>query len=296
MSTFNAIDLSLLPAPDVIESLDYEVIFSAMLATLRSKAPDFSALVESDPAYKVLEVAAYRELMLRQRVNDASRAVMLAYANGNDLENLAANFNVQRQIVIPANPDAEPPTPAVYETDTALRKRTLLALEAITTAGSEGSYIFHALSASGDVKAATAASPSPGQVSVTILSHSNGGAASGDLLTTVATALNAEEVRPLTDQVTVQAATIQRYSVEATLTLKSGASSALVMTAAEQALQAYAATNFKLQATVALSGIYAALHQTAGVEKVNLSSPSADIICGVNAAPLIENITLNVEG
>ncbi|MCP3968509.1 MAG: hypothetical protein GY718_19555, partial [Lentisphaerae bacterium] len=148
------------------------------------------------------------------------------------------------------------------------------------------------LSASGDVKAVTAASPSPGQVSVTILSHSNGGTASGNLLTTVATALNAEEVRPLTDQVTVQAATIQRYSVTATLTLRSGASSALVMTAAEQALQAYATTNFKLQATVALSGIYAALHQTAGVEKVNLSSPSADIICEVNAAPLIENITL----
>ncbi|MCP4102604.1 MAG: baseplate assembly protein [Lentisphaerae bacterium] len=296
MSTFSAIDLSLLPAPDVIEPLDYEIIFSAMLATLQSKAPEFSALVESDPAYKVLEVAAYRELMLRQRVNDAARAVMLAYATGNDLENLAANFNVQRQIVVPANPDVEPPTPAVYETDTALRKRTLLALEAITTAGSEGSYIFHALSASGDVKAVTAASPSPGQVSVTILSHSNGGAASGDLLTTVSTALNAEEVRPLTDQVTVQSAIIQRYSVTATLTLKSGASSALVMTAAEQALQAYAATNFKLQATVALSGIYAALHQTAGVEKVNLSSPSADIICGVNAAPLIENITLTVEG
>ncbi|MCP4101043.1 MAG: baseplate assembly protein, partial [Lentisphaerae bacterium] len=60
MSTFNAIDLSLLPAPDVIEPLDYEVIFSAMLTTLRSKTPEFSALVESDPAYKVLEVAAYR--------------------------------------------------------------------------------------------------------------------------------------------------------------------------------------------------------------------------------------------
>ncbi|MCP4102949.1 MAG: baseplate assembly protein, partial [Lentisphaerae bacterium] len=72
MSTFNAIDLSLLPAPNVIEPLDYEIIFSAMLTDLQSKATEFSALVESDPAYKVLEVAAYRELMLRQRVNDAS--------------------------------------------------------------------------------------------------------------------------------------------------------------------------------------------------------------------------------
>ena len=48
----------------------------------------FTALVESDPAWTILEVAAYRELLLRQRINDASRAVMLAFATGADLEHL----------------------------------------------------------------------------------------------------------------------------------------------------------------------------------------------------------------
>ncbi|MCP3967439.1 MAG: hypothetical protein GY750_14680 [Lentisphaerae bacterium] len=72
MTTFNAIDLSLLPAPDVIETLDYELILAGMIADLQAKAPEFSALVESDPAFKILEAAAYREVILRQRVNDAS--------------------------------------------------------------------------------------------------------------------------------------------------------------------------------------------------------------------------------
>lgn len=64
---FTAVDLSQLPAPSVVETLDFETILQAMLDDLLARDPDFSALVESDPAYKILEVAAYRELLLRQR-------------------------------------------------------------------------------------------------------------------------------------------------------------------------------------------------------------------------------------
>ena len=45
---------------------------------------------------------AYRELLIRQRVNDAARGVMLATASGTDLDNLAANFNVERLLITPA--------------------------------------------------------------------------------------------------------------------------------------------------------------------------------------------------
>ena len=76
--SFTAVDLSRLVAPTVVETLDFETIFAAMLADLQARDSAFSALVESDPAYKILEVAAYRELLIRQRVNDAGRAVMLA--------------------------------------------------------------------------------------------------------------------------------------------------------------------------------------------------------------------------
>jgi phage-related baseplate assembly protein len=95
MSGFSAIDLTKLNAPDIIETLDFENIFNDMVAELKSRDNAFDALLESEPVIKVLEVAAYREVLLRARINDASKAVMLAYAKTSDLDNLAAYFGVQ---------------------------------------------------------------------------------------------------------------------------------------------------------------------------------------------------------
>lgn len=95
-STFTALDLSQLPPPEVVEGLSFETILAEMTADLKARDPAFDALVESDPAMKILEVAAYRELLLRQRVNDAARGVMLAYAAGADLDHLGALFGVKR--------------------------------------------------------------------------------------------------------------------------------------------------------------------------------------------------------
>ena len=86
--TFTAVDLSRLPAPSVVEALNYETIYAAMLEQLQLFVPDFDATVESDPAVKILQVAAYRELLLRQRVNDAARQVMVAFATGANLKAL----------------------------------------------------------------------------------------------------------------------------------------------------------------------------------------------------------------
>ncbi len=62
---FTAVDLSQLRAPGVIEDLNFETILQGMLADLQARDPEFSALVESDPAFKILQVAAFRELLLR---------------------------------------------------------------------------------------------------------------------------------------------------------------------------------------------------------------------------------------
>lgn len=101
--SFNAIDLSKLPAPDVVEQLDFETILSDMKTSLIDLQPSLKDVLslESEPLVKLLEVSAYRELLLRQRVNDASRSVMLAYARGNDLDNLAVLFGIERQKIIP---------------------------------------------------------------------------------------------------------------------------------------------------------------------------------------------------
>ena len=70
----NITDISSLATPDIIETLDYEEILQRMKDDLVARDPDFVHLLESDPAMKVMEVAAWRELLIRQRVNDAARA------------------------------------------------------------------------------------------------------------------------------------------------------------------------------------------------------------------------------
>jgi len=299
MTQFSQIDLAQIPAPDIVETLSFETILAAMLADLQSRDATFTALLESDPAYKILEVAAYRELLLRQRVNDAARAVMLATAVGTDLDHLAANFNVSRLLVTPADPDTIPPTAAVYETDIAFRARVQFAFEGLSTAGPVGSYIFHGLGAAGTVKDiavdavtfhvtaglividhdAALAQPEPGKVAVTVLSSVGDGTASSDLLAAVAAALDAEAVRPLTDRVTVRSADIVNYSVTATLTFYDGPSSATVLAAANTALTAYIGAQRKIGYDVTRSGLFAALHQP-GVQNVVLTAPAADVVIG----------------
>lgn len=272
-----AINLAQLPAPNVVEPQDYEVILAEMLADLRTRAPEYNALVESDPAYKVLEVAAYRELLIRQRVNDASRSVMVAYAKESDLDNLAALFDVKRQIVTPGDPDARPPIEDVMESDERLRQRVHLSLEGFSTAGPIGAYIYHALEASGEVKDVSVSSPSPGEVVVTVLSEDGNGTPSPDLQNAVLTRLNREDVRPLTDRVTVQAAQVTEYTVDARLTFYNGPDMGVVAEEARKNVADYVTNQHRLGYDIALSGLYAALHQP-GVQNVQLNSPAADII------------------
>ena len=100
-----AIDLSQLPAPNVIEPLDYETILAAHLVDLEAQGVDLEELTESDPAIKVVQLNAYRELKLRQRINEAGRALMLAYAKKTDLDHIGANMDVPRLQIWPADPD-----------------------------------------------------------------------------------------------------------------------------------------------------------------------------------------------
>lgn len=297
MSTiYTPIDLSTVPAPNVVEALSYETILAAMLADLQARDTAFTALVESDPAYKILEVAAYRELLIRQRVNDGARAVMLAYATGSDLENLSALFGVTRKILSAGNPTALPPILPTYETDTALRYRTQLALEGLSSAGPVGAYQFHALSVDGVKDAGIQGPPDtdPGDVLVTILSATGSGAAAGPLIAAVNAALNAEDVRPLTDQVTVQSAAIVNYEIIATLYIPTGPDPTAVQTAALASVQAFVESRHRVGADVRLSGLYAALH-VGGVERVTLSAPgiTADLVITAVQAPFCTDITLS---
>lgn len=297
MAGYTSIDLSQLPAPDVIEVLDFEAIVTAMRDDLVLRFPDIGGVIdlETEPARKLIEVFAYREMMLRSRINSAARAVMLAYATGADLDHLAALFGVERLVIDAGNPGAVPPVAPTYEADDDMRRRLQLSLEAFSTAGPSGAYIFHALSSSPQVLDASATSPEPGDVVVTVLSRTGSGAAGAGLLSAVEAALSDEDVRPLCDNVLVQSATIVEYEITATLRFLPGPDPQTVMNAAQAAAAAYAAAQHRIGLDIAISGIHAALHQP-GVARVDLVSPTGNIAISATQASYCTAITLTDGG
>lgn len=287
-----SMDMTLLPPPAVIETLDFEVILDRLKVRLAQLLPDLDLDLESEPALKLLQVMAYQEMLLRQRINDASRANMLAYATGTDLDHLAANFQVQRLVIDAGDPEAIPPVPPTMEADARLRERVQMALEGITTAGSRESYRFHALTASAEVADVGVDSPSPGLVRVTVLPIAEDGVASGALLDTVEAALNAEDVRPLTDAVQVQAATIIPQTIQATLYRNTGPSGDAGADAAHAELPVWLDSIRRLGAGLPRSGIFAALHQS-GIARVALTEPAADVICDTTECVWVTSIDIN---
>ncbi|MEK7890086.1 baseplate J/gp47 family protein [Burkholderia contaminans] len=290
------IDLSQLPSPDVVETIDYETLLAARKARFVSLYPadeqaEIAATLalESEPVVKLLQENAYRELVLRQRVNDAARAVMLAYAVGTDLDHLAALFGIRRLTITPADPEHN--LAAVMESDTDLRARTQLAPQSLSVAGPEGAYVSHARNADGRVLDASAVSPAPCEVLVSVLARDGDGTADPALIAAVEAALQADDVRPLTDKVTVRGAEILRYQVRARLVFFAGPDRAVALAEANRAMKKYTESMHRLGMEVTLDGIYAAA-RAAGVQKVILESPAAGLPATKQQAPYCTGIEL----
>ncbi len=275
-ATPTTLDLSRLAAPVFVEQLTFEAILAQMIAEVQARQPEFDATVDSDPAVKLLQVAAYREMLIRQAFQDGAAQLLVAYATGANLDHLGALVGVARLVITPANDQTG--APAVMEDDAALRARIVLAPESFTSAGPELAYVSHAKGASGDVLDASATSPTPGQVLVSVLSRQGDGTASPQLIAAVNSIVTDKKVRPLGDHVGTDSARIVRFAVSASLVTFAGPDVTVVLAAARAALDAYLADNRKLGRTLTRSGIIAAL-TVAGVHRVDLATPAADVAC-----------------
>ena len=278
------VDLSKLDAPKVLEDLDFESLLADRKAEFIALFPqDERAFwqarlsLESEPIAKLLQEVVYLQLMERNRINNAAKATMLAYASGSDLDVIAANYNVKRQVIQEANNNVTPKIPEILEDDTSLRLRTQLAFEGLSVAGPRSAYIFHALSAHPDVADVSVVSPQPANVTVTILSRNGQGEADENILNVVRAKLNDDDIRPIGDRVIVQSAVIQSYEIRAKLHLYRGPEYEPIKAAALKKLTAYTKEKHRLGRDISLSGIYAALHLE-GVQRVELISPTADIV------------------
>jgi len=291
----SSVDLSQLPAPEIVDVPDFEILlavrkaaFVALYPAEEQDAVRRTLALESDPVVKQLQENTYREILLRQRINEAAQAVMVAYALGSDLDQLAANYGVGRLVVTPADDSAVPPVAAVMEADDELRLRVPQAFEGLSVAGPTAAYEFHARSADGRVADAAATSPAPATVVITVLSREGNGAAPADLLAVVDAALNDESIRPLADRVTVQSAAIVPYEVNAILYFYPGPEAEPILAAARARLEKYIASQTRLGRDIRRSAIYAALH-VEGVQRVELASPAQDVVLDKTQAAWCES-------
>lgn len=296
------IDLSQLPEPSVIESVSFELIlaerkerFISLNPVEKQDAVRATLELESEPITKLLQENAYREMLLRQRINESALAVMLAFAADGDLDQIAANFNLKRLELSKGDPLAVPPIPPTMESNDDLRARCQMAFEGLSVAGPRGAYIYHALSADGQVSDVSAESPAPCEVVVSVLSREGKGVASPALLAKVKAALTDEDVRPLGDRLTVQSVTIVEYAVEAVLYYYPGPESEPIRAAAEKSLQAYIGNQRRIGRDIRRSALYAALH-VEGVQRVELVKPASDIVLTKEQAGYCISATISLGG
>lgn len=291
------IDLTGLPKPSLIETPDAELYLASLKAdfarewdAIRGDRPAIDVLaLEHEPITGLLRVAAECRRFMTGRINDAARALLVAYATGNDLDHVGAFFGVARMVMTPASGGA----PAVMEDDDRFKRRIQLAPDAFSSGGPRGAYIFHGLSIDPGVYDCWAWKLAPGQVEV-VLAGPNGADVSNDIVAKLVDHFANDDKVPLTDAVSVVRAQPVHYSVAATLFLSRGPDPALVAATSEAALRRYASSRLRIARSVYSTGLNAALTST-GIEKVIRPSPSGDVLVSDRQIAVLTTVDLETE-
>lgn len=170
---------------------------------------------------------------------------------------------------------------ADVETDERYRERIRLAPESFTCAGSAGAYRYHALKAHQDIAEAAVWTPRPGTVEV-ILVATGGELPSDEMLAAVRDKLSADDVRPLTDTVTVRGPELVSYEVDVEwdLSRRDAALSASIQVAVADAVEEYrvwqrSAAGRDINPTRLIS-----LMQQAGARRVRVVQPEFTPLTG----------------
>lgn len=324
--------LALLPPPAVIKDVDYEAIRSARIADLRVRLtaagiPYDVDVLETDPGVILQEEAAVREVLNLVSINDAAKAVMILYAEGDDQDNLYPLVGIRRLTVTPADPTATPPVAAVMEDDGDFRARAVIALEGTAPGLTGGGYAAIALRAAPSVKRVALLRQSGGVVRVALQGRSNNqgattvttnpdgsmtavwtadvatanndGSVSDDVVRAVASALN-DDWSPdpstgsqLTDIPMVSSAVPLPYDVVARAVVPRGPSVATVLTQSLNQLVAAVQLLRVIDGGVPTDALIAA-GRLAPMTKLILDSPAADITPTAGQIAFPRTITLTV--
>lgn len=273
------IDISKLPPPNIVPELSYDALLSDIKADHIAINPGIEAALDlrSEPVSKQLEGLAGRELKVRALYNDNARQSLLAFANGTNLDAIAANYGVMR---------------LDDETDERFRKRIQIAPNSWSVAGPADAYIFWALTADVNITDVEVTSPAGAEVLIKILMQT--GDPSAFVISEVATTLNAKTLRPVGDRITVAPCVRDAFNQALNLTLKSGVDQSKVISAAEAAVRKYCAEERRIGGKITKSkfvGVATAIEGVADGAAPNM----ADYIgSGAGHAPELGALTINI--
>ncbi|WP_455480088.1 baseplate J/gp47 family protein [Bartonella sp. B23] len=265
--------------PEIISELSFEEIRAASLACLKEQLPDYTFL-ESDPAIKVIEAFSYRELLLRQRINEAARANLLDFATGSSLDDLGDWHGVERMD---------------NEDDDRYRERIRLYVRSGKGSGTEPYYRFVALSADSRVKDAIIYRKGKDPtIHVALFGNDEQETASEDLLEKVSEALHKKNVIMTNDTIIVHSSVAKVIDLEADVWLLPE-TSLQILTQMEMNLRASWQQEQAIGHELSLSWWISKL-MISGVQKVIAIDPTQDSSVSDEEVLAIGKITLNFKG
>lgn len=295
------IDLSRLPAPAIIEALDYETLQGAFLDRFKTvwtaaraidptlPAYDVDAL-ETDPVVIASQAWSYLRLLDRSRVNDAVKAVLAPLAKGTNLDAVVARANVQRLTITPARGA----TPAVMEGDERLLMRYLLAFSR-PAAGSREGYLYDVYTALPTLYHAQvngrAVHGRRGDVDV-VLAGPDGRDLTDQELATCRAALFAANRKPEAVAVTALRASRIVYAARGSILVAKGPDAETVRLEAVTRLTAAAAGRMLIGGVAPVNALEGALYGS-GVVRAHLDAPAADIGLDAYSIPVLGDVAIS---
>jgi phage-related baseplate assembly protein len=245
--------------------------------------------LEFDPIKITQQASTYFELLNRDRVNQAARAVTLAFAVGGDLDAIASRYpgGVPRLTDEDGNPDEE---------DDRYRRRIWLSPATLSPHGTEEAYVFWALSADRNLRDASATTvEGTGRVKIAIMATARNPRPTQAQLLAVRAYVHAFSRKGLTDMVSVvpPAVVETRYVIDVWLFPGPDASAILANVrdslealVERQAWLGYSHTRMAIGAAVAI----------AGVQDGQIVEPPASIIVDPISVVYVSEIVLNLRG
>ncbi|NTF92588.1 baseplate J/gp47 family protein [Rhizobium rhizogenes] len=282
------IDVSRLPEPDAIEKLDFETILAARMSDLEKRAKQAGyeydvGDLETDPIKIDQEAHAYREMLMRARVNDGLRSTLPAFAKNADLDHAVSKAGVERIVTLDEHGKV------IFREDDGALLRRYLATFSAPAAGSEDGYLAAALKAWPQAHDIRIVNGGAGKVLVYLLG-AGGVAAPLDAVFAVAKALDAKHIRPLTDDVTVSAAAIDRYALTGKLIVPRGPDPAQVLAAAIKSVKTFGDARYHIGAEIPRDALLSAAY-VPNVIRIE-GAEFSDMPGRANVAPYLTGINL----